>query len=188
MKARCAEVQANPGKLLRPQLCLLACHAAGGNVEQALPAAAERNIPFASAQAHVLIGQPGYKRKDPDFFALMVGNYILGGGGFVSRLSNEVRQKRGLSYSVYSYFSPGLHAGAFMVGLQTRPDQAEQALQVSRVGSFSKIVDAVRGIGDYLRAEPAATTTAAGVAIPPPLPGGRALMSSCCSLVQLYCA
>ncbi len=63
---------------------------------------------------------------------MTVGNYILGGGGFVSRLSSEVREKRGLSYSVYSYFSPGLHAGAFTVGLQTRPDQASQALAVSR--------------------------------------------------------
>ena len=91
-----------------------------------------KEIPFASAQAHVLIGQPGYKRSDPDHFALMVGNYILGGGGFVSRLTQEVREKRGLSYSVYSYFSPGLHAGAFTVGLQTRPDQAAQAVQVAR--------------------------------------------------------
>ncbi len=91
-----------------------------------------RAIPFASAQAHVLIGQPGYKRNDPDHFPLMVGNYILGGGGFVSRLTNEVREKRGLSYSVYSYFSPGLHAGAFTLGLQTRPDQAAQAVQVSQ--------------------------------------------------------
>jgi zinc protease len=56
----------------------------------------------------------------------------LGGGDFVSRLTNEVREKRGLSYSVYSYFSPALHAGAFTIGLQTRPDQVNQALQVSR--------------------------------------------------------
>ena len=97
-----------------------------------LTASQERRVPFDSAQAHVFIGQPGHKRDDPDFFALLVGNYTLGGGGFVSRLTTEVREKRGLSYSVYSYFSPGLHAGAFMVGLQTRPDQAEQALQVSR--------------------------------------------------------
>lgn len=98
----------------------------------ALSAGAERSIPFASAQAHVLIGQPGYKRADPDYFPLLVGNYVLGGGGFVSRLNEEVRQKRGLSYSVYSYFAPGLHAGAFTLGLQTRPDQAAQAVQVSR--------------------------------------------------------
>jgi zinc protease len=97
-----------------------------------LAAPVERMIPFASAQAHVLIGQPGYKRDDPDYFPLLVGNYILGGGGFVSRLSEEVRQKRGLSYSVYSYFAPGLHAGAFTVGLQTRPDQAAEAVRVSR--------------------------------------------------------
>jgi zinc protease len=97
-----------------------------------LTAAVERDIPFASAQTHVLIGQPGYKRADPDYFPLLVGNYILGGGGFVSRLTEEVRQKRGLSYSVYSYFAPGLHAGAFTLGLQTRPDQAAEAVKVSR--------------------------------------------------------
>jgi zinc protease len=97
-----------------------------------LTRASEQRIAFDSAQAHVLLGQPGYKRNDPDFFALLVGNYILGGGGFVSRLTNEVREKRGLSYSVQSYFSPGLHAGAFTIGLQTRPDQADQALKVSR--------------------------------------------------------
>ena len=98
----------------------------------ALAAAAERNVPFASAQSHVFIGQPGARRADPDYFPLLVGNYILGGGGFVSRLSTEVREKRGLSYSVYSYFNPGMHAGAFTLGLQTRPDQAAQAVEVSR--------------------------------------------------------
>jgi zinc protease len=99
----------------------------------ALAAAAVKEIPFATAaQAQVLIGQPGYKRSDPDYFPLLVGNYILGGGGFVSRLTAEVREKRGLSYSVYSYFAPGLHAGAFTVGLQTRPDQSAQAVQVAR--------------------------------------------------------
>lgn len=112
-----------------------------GNACPPLPAVAEvpaltaplvRAIPFQSAQAHVLIGQPGYKRADPDYFPLVVGNYILGGGGLVSRLSNEVREKRGLSYGASSYFSPGLHAGAFTVGLQTRPDQAAQAIQVAR--------------------------------------------------------
>lgn len=92
----------------------------------------DERVPFDSAQAHVLIGQPGYKRNDPEFFALLVGNHILGGGGFTSRLTEQVREKRGLSYSVYSYFSPGLHAGAFTVGLQTRPDQADEAVAVSR--------------------------------------------------------
>lgn len=97
-----------------------------------LNAPVEQRLPFDSAQAHVYIGQPGYKRDDPDNFPLFVGNYILGGGGFVSRLTHEVREKRGLTYGVSSYFSPGLHAGAFAMGLQTRPDQATQAVQVAR--------------------------------------------------------
>ena len=97
-----------------------------------LQQAQAQDIAFASAQAHVLMGQPGYVRRDPDHFALVVGNHILGGGGFTSRLTAEVREKRGLTYSVYSYFSPGLHAGAFTIGLQTRPDQAQQALKLVR--------------------------------------------------------
>ncbi len=89
-------------------------------------------LPFASAQAHVLIGQPGYRRDDPNHFALFVGNHILGGGGFVSRLTQEVREKRGLTYGVSSGFGPGLHAGAFVLSLQTRPDQSDQAVRVAR--------------------------------------------------------
>jgi len=99
---------------------------------QPLAQAQSLALPFDSAQAHVLIGQPGITRADPDFFAMLVGNYILGGGGFVSQLTTEVREKRGLSYSVYSTFNPGLHAGAFTVSLQTRPDQAAQAVAVTR--------------------------------------------------------
>ncbi len=98
----------------------------------ALTAAQDLRVPFASAQAHVLIGQPGYPRRDPDFFALLVGNHILGGGGFTSRLTAQVREQRGLSYSVYSSFAPAMHAGAFSVGLQTRPDQAARAVEVAR--------------------------------------------------------
>ena len=98
----------------------------------ALAAAKDERLPFDSAQAHVWIGQPGYLRRDPDHFALTLGNYILGGGGFVSRLTDEVREKRGLAYSVYSSFSPGLHAGAFRIGFQTRPDQAADAVKVAR--------------------------------------------------------
>ncbi len=99
---------------------------------QPLTAAVERRIPFDAAQAQVQIGQPGFVRSDPDFFPLIVGNQILGGGGFTSRLTSEVREKRGLSYSVYSFFAPGLHAGAFQIGLTTRPDQADQAVGVAR--------------------------------------------------------
>ncbi|MEJ8824638.1 pitrilysin family protein [Variovorax humicola] len=97
-----------------------------------LTGAKEERVPFDSAQAHVYIGEPGYPRSDPDHFALTLGNYVLGGGGFVSRLTEQVREKRGLAYSIYSGFAPGLHAGAFRIGFQTRPDQADQAVKLSR--------------------------------------------------------
>lgn len=61
---------------------------------------------------------------------MYVGNYILGGGGFVSRLTEEVREKRGLVYSVYSYFMPMAEYGPFQVGLQTKKEQADDALEL----------------------------------------------------------
>ncbi len=96
------------------------------------PPAAERRIAHPATQSHILIGAPAIARDDPDFFPLFVGNYVLGGGGFVSRLTSEVREKRGLSYSVYSYFSPMAQAGPFTVGLQTRKEQTDDALKVVR--------------------------------------------------------
>jgi zinc protease len=72
------------------------------------------------------------RRDDPDYFALFVGNQILGGGGFVSRLNEEVRQKRGLAYSAYSYFSPLRQSGPFLIGMQTQRDQAQEALSLVR--------------------------------------------------------
>lgn len=127
-----AQADALVSRLMQP-LKQTACTALPA-VADVPPLASAQNlaVPFDSAQAHVLIGQPGITRADPDFFAMLVGNYILGGGGFVSQLTTEVREKRGLSYSVYSTFNPGLHAGAFTVSLQTRPDQAAQAVAVTR--------------------------------------------------------
>ena len=87
-------------------------------------------IEYPSAQTHILVGQPGMKRGDSDYFSLYVGNHILGGGGMVSRLFEEVREKRGLSYSAYSYFSPMLFKGPFTAGLQTKTDQADEAISV----------------------------------------------------------
>jgi zinc protease len=87
-------------------------------------------IPHPATQSHILIGAPGVARTDPDYFPLYVGNYILGGGGFVSRLMQEVREKRGMAYSVYSYFMPMQQPGMFQIGLQTRKDQADEALQI----------------------------------------------------------
>ncbi|MDR2678634.1 MAG: insulinase family protein [Zoogloeaceae bacterium] len=90
------------------------------------------NITHPAKQAHIYLGMPAIRRGDPDFFPLLVGNYTLGGGGFVSRLMEEVREKRGFAYSVYSYFSPQRLEGPFQIGLQTQKEQAAEALRVTR--------------------------------------------------------
>ncbi|WP_128112796.1 M16 family metallopeptidase [Polynucleobacter necessarius] len=90
----------------------------------------EIQIPFDSQQAHIAMGMTAVTRNNPDYFPLMVGNYVLGGGGFVSRLMSEVREKRGLAYSVFSYFAPGKDTGIFQAGLQTKSDQGALALEV----------------------------------------------------------
>jgi zinc protease len=107
------------------------------------PRAGEERIAHPASQSHILIGSAVLKRSDPDFFALTVGNYILGGGGFVSRLMAEVREKRGLAYSAYSYFSPRLQEGPFQAGLQTKKEQANEALVLVR-----------KVIGDYVTSGP----------------------------------
>lgn len=85
-----------------------------------------------STQTHVMIGQPGMMRGDKDYFALYVGNHILGGSGFSSRIVEQVREKRGLAYSSYSYFIPMRDKGPFLMGLQTKNTQAPEALKVLR--------------------------------------------------------
>ena len=140
---------------------------------QPLAAAVNRFVEHPASQSHIMIGAPGIRRDDPDYFPLFVGNYILGGGGFVSRITEEVRQKRGLAYSAYSYFSPLKSSGPFIVGMQTRRDQAEQALEVVQgtlrefiskgptdqevvaakqniIGGFPMRIDSNRKIHEYL--------------------------------------
>ena len=73
---------------------------------------------------------PSMVRLDKDFYPLYVGNYIVGGGGFVSRLTGEVREKNGLVYSVYSYFMPLNQKGPFQIGLQTKKSQMNDALNL----------------------------------------------------------
>jgi zinc protease len=92
--------------------------------------ATNQHIEFPSTQTHVLSGLLGTHRKDPDYFALYVGNHILGGGSLVSRLFDEVREKRGLAYSASSQFMPLFREGPFIMSLQTRNDQTEQATKV----------------------------------------------------------
>ncbi|MEK7758152.1 MAG: pitrilysin family protein, partial [Pseudomonadota bacterium] len=95
-------------------------------------ARAERVLSHPSTQTHILIGEAGMARNDPDYFALYLGNHVLGGSGLVSRLSQEVREQRSLSYSVYSYFMPLREPGPFLLGLQTKNSQRAEALTVVR--------------------------------------------------------
>ena len=126
-----------------------------------------------STQSHVMLGQPGVRRADADYFALFIGNHILGGNGLVSRISDEIREKRGLSYSAYSYFMPMRESGPFILGLQTRTDKTDEAIKVLRdtldkfvkdgptakeleaskkniTGGFALRVDSNKKIADYL--------------------------------------
>jgi len=145
----------------------------------ALPPVAQLNmartsrIAHPATQAHILIGQPGVKRLDPDYFPLFLGNYVLGGGGFSSRLNEEIRQKRGYAYSAYSYFNPLALEGPFQVAVQTKKETAEDALKVARdtlakfvsegptqqeldaakqniIGGFPLRIDSNKKIQDYL--------------------------------------
>lgn len=82
-----------------------------------------------SAQSHIMVGHLGLKRNDPDYFALQLGSEILG-GGMTSRLFEEVREKRGLAYSVYSYFAPTGALGEFVMGAQTSREQAPEVRKI----------------------------------------------------------
>jgi len=97
---------------------------------RALEQAKTIHIEFPSAQSTVMMGQVGVARGDKDYFALYLANHAFGGSGFGSRLMHEVREKRGLAYSTYSYFSPMHKAGPFQIGLQTKNDQLDEALQI----------------------------------------------------------
>lgn len=97
-----------------------------------LTQASVQTIPHPATQAHILIGAPGIARGDPDYFPLYVGNYVLGGGGFDSRILIEIRQKRGLAYSAYSYFAPLKQPGPFQMGMQTKKQDAPTALKVAQ--------------------------------------------------------
>jgi zinc protease len=84
------------------------------------------------SQANVIIGEKGVSRGNPDYYALNVMNYILGGGGFASRLTEEIRNKRGLAYDVASFFDPGKYTGSFQIVLQTKNATAREAIVLSQ--------------------------------------------------------
>jgi zinc protease len=91
------------------------------------PPLERRSIKRALTQATVSLGRPAIRQDHPDYFPLVVANYILGGGS-ASRLYSRVREERGLAYSVYSFVSPARHGPAYFVGLQTRLDAVEEAV------------------------------------------------------------
>jgi len=103
------------------------------DIKQAKPVAGlQRDVSLPTSQMLVQLLRQGPARGDVDFFPAFVLNHILGGGGFGSRLMEEVREKRGLVYGVYSYFIPLAVPAAFVISLQTRADQAGQAEEVVR--------------------------------------------------------
>ena len=83
-------------------------------------------------QSRVLFGQDGLARDDPDFYAAYVANHLLGGGGFTSRLTEEVREKRGLAYSVYSYLYPLDHAPLWFGGVGTANAAVDESIRLVR--------------------------------------------------------
>jgi len=90
------------------------------------------SVSMPTSQTLVQFVRQGINRHDPDFFPLFVMNHLLGGGGFGSVLMEEVREKRGLVYGVYSYFVPLEAPGPFSIVLQTRADQADAAAKLVR--------------------------------------------------------
>ena len=90
--------------------------------------AQRRDIPFAGEQAQVLLGMPLIKRHDPDYYALVAGNYILGGGGFDSRLMKVLRDRYGYTYGVYSNLEPATEAGMFTIAYSTQKKNTKDSL------------------------------------------------------------
>lgn len=106
--------------------------AATRTAEPRPPVAGHRHVEFDSAQTHILLAQLGIERGHPDYAALYIGNQIFGGSGFGSRLMEEVREKRGLTYGIYSYFSPMQARGPFTISVQTRADLSQATLDYVR--------------------------------------------------------
>jgi len=94
--------------------------------------AQRRDIPFAGEQAQIMLGMPLITRNDPDYYALVAGNYILGGGGFDSRLMEVLRNQRGDTYGVYSDLAPEHQAGMFTIAYSSRKPAARASLAAAQ--------------------------------------------------------
>ncbi len=117
--------------------------------------ARQRVVAMPNPQSVVQFGFQGLKRKDPDFIPAFILNYVVGGGGFSSKLMQEVREKRGLAYGVYTYLYPLDHAGIFAGGVATENKSVAQSLDLIRAElervSKEGLTDAeLRQAKDYL--------------------------------------
>jgi zinc protease len=113
-------------------------------------------VPLDVPQAVVNFGGVGIPRKDPDFIPAYIVNHILGGGSFSSRLYREVREKRGLAYSVYSYLLPLDVTALFMGGTQTRADKADETVgliesEIRRLAESGPTAEELEKSKSYLR-------------------------------------
>lgn len=106
--------------------------------ENTMPQGMEKRIKHSAHQAHIYMGSPSVKRDHPDRLPLLLGNYILGGGGFESRLTQKLRQEEGLVYGVSSEFEMLKHGGDFTVNFKTKKEQEDKALALTRnvIGDF----------------------------------------------------
>ncbi|WP_319530105.1 pitrilysin family protein [uncultured Cohaesibacter sp.] len=113
------------------------------------------NIPFAAPQTSIRFAAPGIDRHDKDFYAAYLVNHILGGGSFSSRLYEEIREKRGLAYGVYSHLATYDHVNLFVGGMQTRTENTEQALllvkqEIARMGKEGPTAEELEAAKKYL--------------------------------------
>ena len=116
----------------------------------------KKHIEFDTPQTNIRIALPGIKREDDAFFAGYLANYVLGGGSFNSRLYEEVREKRGLAYGVYSYLGTYDHAGIVGAGSATRADRAQQTVdiilaEIARMATAGPTAEELEKAKQYIR-------------------------------------
>lgn len=134
--------------------------AEGGKIPDAAPPPAPEKMQVVKinrplAQTTVLLGNRSLKRTHPDFYAARVMNYILGGGGFSSRIMNNLREDKGLVYSTYSYFASGRFAGHWRLMLQTKNKTANEAIkeaigEVERIQEKGVSEEELQGAKDFI--------------------------------------
>ncbi len=134
--------------------------AGGGKIPELTPPKLPREMRVVKidrplAQTTVILGNRSLKRTNPDFYAARVMNYILGGGSLTNRISNNLREEKGLVYAVYSYFASNQHAGHWRLVLQTKNKSANEAIgetlkEIRRIQVTGVSADELKGAQDFL--------------------------------------